>query len=85
MNEKIIVWLCVLGIMYSCGSHKGKRVEGNPWSSYDVGRVEFKNLSPETDGAKLYAKIVSNPEQFIQECARQVLNTLYFSPKDRYS
>ncbi|MFR5660326.1 basic secretory protein-like protein [Butyricimonas paravirosa] len=82
MNEKIIVWLCVLGIMYSCDSHRGKRVEGNPWSSYDVGRVEFKNLSPETDGAKLYAKIVPNPEQFIQECARQVLNTLYFSPKD---
>mgnify|MGYP000682920791 CR=1 FL=1 len=54
MNEKIIVWLCVLGIMYSCDSHRGKRVEGNPWSSYDVGRVEFKNLSPIIEKYKEY-------------------------------
>ena len=79
MRVRVIVWMCVLGIMSSCGCSEKKTVD---WSGYDVGKVEFRNLSPETEGARLYARIVPNPEQFIQECARQVLNTLYFSPQD---
>lgn len=84
MNIKIILYICILGIVSSCGCKKNRPKVGKTvdWSTYDVGKVEFRNLSPETEGAKLYAQIVPYPEQFIQECARQVLKTLYFSPAD---
>lgn len=84
MNIKIIICWCILGMASSCGCKKNSPKAGEvvDWSAYDVGQVEFRNLSPETEGAELYAHIVPHPEQFIQECARQVLNTLYFSPAD---
>jgi len=52
------------------------------WDNYFVGNVEFKNLSPDTKGAKIYNHIVPDPDKYIKECARKVLQTLYFTPKD---
>lgn len=79
MSMRVIVWICLWGIVSACGCYKKRIMD---WSDYDVGKVEFRNLSPDTQGAELYARIVPYPELFIQECARQVLNTLYFSPLD---
>lgn len=85
MKNKWTLWMCILGIICSCGSDRvvsktGKNV--SDWSTYDVGTVDFQNLSPETQGAKLYGQIAPDPDQLIKTCARQVLSTLYFSPKD---
>ena len=52
------------------------------WSNYPVGNIIFKSLSPETEGARIYHELVSNPEDYIASQARKVLETLYFSPSD---
>ncbi len=52
------------------------------WNSYFVGDIVFKNLSPDTDGSRIYNKLVSNPKEYIAREARKVLETLYFSPSD---
>lgn len=84
MKNNWIVCVCFLGLLYACGTNKTNfnNNKTSNWSKYDVGRVDFQNLAPETEGAKLYARIVPKPERFIKECARQVLATLYFSPAD---
>lgn len=53
-----------------------------PWQTYDVGQVIFRNESPETRGSKIYEAIVPDPAAYIQKHARKVLETLYFSPAD---
>ena len=52
------------------------------WRSYDPGRINFRIDSPDTEGAKIYRCIISNPEQYIADNARRVIQTLYFSPSD---
>ncbi|WP_459190493.1 basic secretory protein-like protein [Parabacteroides sp. APC149_11_2_Y6] len=47
-----------------------------------MGKVIFKNVSPDTRGSGIYAQIIPNPEAYIQKHARKVLETLYFSPED---
>lgn len=53
------------------------------WKNYDPGSVNFVDKSPETKGSKIYHNIIPNPEPYIQENARRVLQTLYFGPKDK--
>lgn len=43
MRMRVIVWICLWGIVSACGCYK-KRIMN--WSDYDVGKVEFRNLSP---------------------------------------
>lgn len=52
------------------------------WDKYDVGEIIFEDKSPETKGSQIYNSIISNPEQYIADKAREVLNTLYFSSND---
>ncbi|GHT39110.1 sugar hydrolase [Bacteroidia bacterium] len=52
------------------------------WDNYFVGNVDFVDKAPETDGSKIYARIIPNPDAYIKENALQVLKTLYFSPTD---
>lgn len=57
-------------------------VKPSNWSTYDVGQVNFSNKSPQTKGGQIYNAIIPNPQQYISQCAREVLETLYFSPMD---
>lgn len=88
MNKRDLlpIWplLAVLILSVSaCGSSRKNRVAAlDKWAAYDVGEVRFRDASPETDGAKIYHRIIPNPETYIAEQARKVLHTLYFSPKD---
>lgn len=52
------------------------------WKDYDTGKVLFEDKAPTTEGSKIYHRIVTAPEDYIQEQARTVLATLYDSPAD---
>ena len=56
--------------------------ESVDWKAYNVGRIIFEDQAKETEGSKIYAKIIKDPETYIAEQARDVLATLYFSPAD---
>ena len=90
MNYKMII--CGAALAFACGACGGK--QGNedacvaetktttPWDDYDIGRIDFENLSPDTRGSAIYAAIIPNPEDYITKQARKVVETLYFSPED---
>lgn len=78
--------LCAILCCASCSTGKKERnaaasIPGK-WKNYDVGHVDFKNKSPESEGAKIYTAQISDPQKYISDCAREVLSVLYFSPKD---
>lgn len=52
------------------------------WTDYPTGYVNFIDKAPESAGSQIYHSIVPNPQEYIARQARQVLNTLYFSPMD---
>ncbi len=52
------------------------------WRHYDPGKINFKITSPQTEGAKIYSRIVTDPDKYITDNARRVIQTLYFSPSD---
>ncbi|MDR1414599.1 MAG: basic secretory family protein [Odoribacteraceae bacterium] len=68
----------------ACGTRTQvtKQSDDNRWSDYPVGEIRFINASPETRGAAIYASIIPDPRAYIARHARQVLETLYFSPTD---
>ena len=47
-----MVCVCFLGLLYACGTNKTNfnNNKMSDWSKYDVGRVDFQNLAPETEG-----------------------------------
>lgn len=60
-----------------------KPVKVNKWRKYDVGEILFNDKAPQTEGSQIYNRLIPNPEEYIAGCAREVLATLYFSPKDK--
>ena len=52
------------------------------WKNYNVGTIHFEDKSPETEGSRLYKKLIPDPKAYIATQARKVLNTLYFGPQD---
>ena len=60
-----------------------KPVKVKKWRKYDVGEILFNDKAPKTEGSHIYNRLIPNPEEYIAGCAREVLATLYFSPKDK--
>lgn len=52
------------------------------WQTYDPGKVNFKIENPKSAGAQIYNKIIPDPDKYIRDNARRVLQTLYYSPDD---
>lgn len=52
------------------------------WKDYPVGHIVFDDQAPETEGSKVYHRIITNPQEYIADQARTVLATLYDSPAD---
>lgn len=52
------------------------------WKDYFVGNIIFNDESPESEGSRIYHSIIPDAEAYIAHQAREVLNTLYFSPQD---
>lgn len=61
---------------------KVKNHKKSKWDKYFTGNVNFIVASPEAKGTELYNNMITDPKTYIQDAAREVLNTLYFSPKD---
>lgn len=61
--------------------HKPIEIE-RQWRHYHPGKINFQITSPEKEGAKIYARIVTDPDSYITDNARRVLQTLYFTPGD---
>ncbi|MBR5802092.1 MAG: secretion protein, partial [Alistipes sp.] len=66
----------------SSGAGKVKPLNTKKWQKYDVGRIRFHDKAPQSEGSKIYHRLIAEPETYISEQARTVLATLYFSPKD---
>lgn len=62
---------------------QAKPVKVKKWCKYDVGEILFNDKAPQTEGSQIYNRLIPNPEEYITGCAREVLATLYFSPKDK--
>lgn len=61
--------------------HKPVEIE-KKWQEYNPWKVNFRIENEETEGAKIYRRIIQNPEEYIADNARRVIQTLYFDPSD---
>ena len=52
------------------------------WRNYHPGKIDFRIETPETKGARIYNSIIKDPDTYISDNARRVIQTLYFSPAD---
>lgn len=83
----LIVFLC-MG-MAACSSKPSGKESGEAaaetekvWKDYFVGNILFEDKAPDSEGSHIYRSIIPDPQAYIAEQARTVLNTLYWSPAD---
>lgn len=81
MKKCLFCSFFVLLFSLSSTAHPPKDILSK-WRTYPVGKINFVDKSPNAEGSKIYHSIIPDPETYIQDKARQVLNTLYYSPKD---
>ena len=77
------IFIGALGVAFgllSCSQQQ--TAQNDQWEDYNVGKILFEDKSPESEGSRIYHSLIPNPEEYIAEQARTVLNTLYFSPED---
>lgn len=77
--KKYLMILAVLAT--ACGQPAPNNAPAD-WEGYNVGEIVFEDEAPETEGSKIYAKIIQDPKAYIAEQAKDVLATLYYSPAD---
>ena len=75
------VLACGLMSFASCGTSK-KAASADQWESFKIKDIYFDDQAPDSKGSKIYHAIIPDPESYINKVSREVLNTLYFSPKD---
>lgn len=81
MKKSYFVSLFVLTLSIMACSTQSSSTKGE-WDDYFVGKINFEDKSPDSEGSRIYNALIPNPEEYIAEQARTVLNTLYFSPED---
>lgn len=62
--------------------HKPIKIESK-WKKFNPGAVHFNDKNPDTEGSKIYHKIVKDPDSYIKQNALRVLQTLYYGPDDK--
>lgn len=82
ISGAFLLWTCI-----ACSGKKEQpatvsEATSNPWDNYHIGKIDFKNLSPEAKGSAIYASVIPDPEAYITKHARKVVETLYFTPED---
>lgn len=84
MNIKFkhVFLIGVIGLAGFAYLYAGISKKENVWLSYFVGNIRFEDKAPGTKGSEIYNRIITEPEKYIAEKARKVLETLYFTPKD---
>ena len=78
ISGAFLLWTCI-----ACSGKKEQaatvaEATSNPWDNYYIGKIDFKNLSPEAKGSAIYAAVIPDPEAYITKHARKVVETLYF-------
>lgn len=68
--------------MAGCAGSERTDAQADPWKDYDVGEIIFTDKSPQTKGSEIYHSIISSPQTYIADAAREVLSILYESPQD---
>ena len=84
-NRLIITALVAIAALSACIPTTTKNTTPDAeaiWKDYFVGNILFKDEAPETEGSRIYHSIIPNAEEYIARQAREVLNTIYFSPED---
>ena len=81
MKKSHFIGALVLALSFVACSDKPSAAKSQ-WDDYFVGNILFENKSPESEGSRIYHSLIPNPQEYIAEQARTVLNTLYFSPED---
>lgn len=91
--KRLSVIIALLGVAFSVMAEPAMAQAQNEWQTepvkvkkwrkYDVGEILFNDKAPQTEGSQIYNRLIPNPEEYIAGCAREVLATLYFSPKDK--
>lgn len=51
------------------------------WNAH-LKEIRFIDKNPESKGSQIYHALIPNPDPYIRSVAREVMKTLYFSPKD---
>jgi hypothetical protein len=90
---KKLFYLLLTVCIVSLGGCKGKSQSSGTtlvsdveerWKSFPLPPVDIQQPYPDEEGSKLYFTIVENPEAFIHEQSRRVLDLLYFGPEDKF-
>jgi len=55
--------------------------EDKKWNKH-LQKVNFVDESPASRGSQIYHALIPNPDPYIRSVAREVMRTLYFTPKD---
>lgn len=86
---RITLFISGLLFMFTANMLNGQTLSKAPsptlqkeWKNYFTGDVRFEDKAADTEGSRIYARIIPNPEAYIKEKALHVLQTLYFSPDD---
>ena len=53
------------------------------WENFKYPDIDFESLTPDTEGSKMYDKLVQDPDEYIKYHARKVAEILYFSDQDQ--
>lgn len=77
-NFSFFVLLFLLFVQAACVQENKESV----WDNYPVGTIHFIDKDSLSKGSQLYHSIITDPQNFIAEKARMVLETLYYSPAD---
>ena len=52
------------------------------WDTFTYPKVDFEVLDPQTEGARIYASMVQNPEEYVRWHTRKVAEILFWSAAD---
>ncbi|MGM9705604.1 MAG: basic secretory protein-like protein [Prevotella sp.] len=82
-KNAMLIAACVGGVtlLGSCATTK-KSASTSQWESFKIKNIFFDDQAKDTEGSRIYHSIISDPDAYINKVSREVLNTLYFSPKD---
>ena len=57
------------------------RAEGESWDSH-LSALDFIDEAPRSQGSAIYRALIPDPDAYIRRVAREVMQTLYFTPED---
>lgn len=74
--------LFVLFVLFCSQGVWAQKWEAPNWKNFSYPVIDFKDKAAGTKGARIYRRIVPEPEAFIQQHALWVAQTLYWSATD---